>query len=86
MKRILLIPQVYNLEDEILFSTDLKRMKEFLDSKSDGDFKRDLLKCSDSQIIKKLKDKTFKIERFWSRTANNKYGKYQNQSKMIKVL
>ena len=39
-----LIPQVNNFEDEIVYATSVKNIKELLNSKSNSDFKSDFLK------------------------------------------
>ncbi|MGI5067063.1 hypothetical protein [Treponema putidum] len=80
-----LIPQVNNFEDEIVYSTSVKNIKEILNSKSNSDFKSDFLKEKD--CLKKLEDKDFDINKFWSRTAdkNSPFSKYNNNSKVIKI-
>ena len=80
----LLIPQIQNLEDEIIYSTSIKKITELLDSKSSSDFKRDFLK--EKNTLKKLKDKDFDIKKFWSRIAdeNSVFGQYKNDAHKIK--
>ena len=41
---VILIPQVHNFEDEIIYATSIKNIKELLNSKSNSDFKSDFLK------------------------------------------
>ena len=80
----LLIPQIQNLEDEIIYSTSIKKITELLDSKSSSDFKRDFLK--EKNTLKKLKDEDFDIKKFWSRIAdeNSVFGQYKNDAHKIK--
>ena len=80
-----LIPQVNNFEDEIVYATSVKNIKELLHSKSNSDFKSDFLK--EKHCLKKLEDKAFDIHRFWTRTADKSspFGKYENNSSKIKI-
>ena len=45
-KKVILIPQVKNLEDELIYSTKIKKIEDLLESKSDDDFKRDFMRCN----------------------------------------
>ncbi|WP_339019730.1 hypothetical protein [Fusobacterium animalis] len=83
IKEVILIPQVKNLEDELIYSTKIKKIKDLLESKSDDDFKRDFMRCNN--LIKKLEEKNFDIFKLWSREAKNIYKKYENKSKEIKL-
>ena len=82
IKEVILIPQVKNLEDELIYSTKIKKIKDLLESKSDDDFKRDFMKCNN--LIKKLEEKEFKISKIWSREAIDIFKKYKNESTKIK--
>ena len=81
-KKVILIPQVKNLEDELIYSTKIKKIEDLLESKSDDDFKRDFMRCNN--LIKKLEEKEFKISKLWSREATDIYKKYKNDSEKIK--
>ncbi|ALF18675.1 hypothetical protein [Fusobacterium animalis] len=83
VRDIICIPQIKNLEDELVYSTKIKKIKDLLESKSDKDFKRDFISCNN--LIKKLEEKEFKISKLWSREAKNIYKKYENKSKEIKL-
>ena len=83
IKEVILIPQVKNLEDELIYSTKIKKIKDLLESKSDDDFKRDFMRCNN--LIKKLEEKNFDIFKLRSREAKNIYKKYENKSKEIKL-
>ena len=82
---VILISQVHNFEDEIIYANSIKNIKELLNSKSNSDFKSDFLK--EKNCLKKLEDKDFDIRKFWSRTADKSspFGKYGNNSNKIKV-
>ncbi len=81
----ILIPQINNFEDEIVYATSVKNIKELLNSKSNSDFKNDFLK--EKNCLKKLEDKDFDINKFWARKADNNspFNKYDNNSKLIKI-
>ena len=81
-KKVILIPQVKNLEDELIYSTKIKKIEDLLESKSDDDFKRDFMRWNN--LIKKLEEKEFKISKLWSREATDIYKKYKNDSEKIK--
>lgn len=83
IKEVILIPQVKNLEDELIYSTKIKKIKDLLESKSDDDFKRDFMRCNN--LIKKLEEKEFKISKLWSREATDIYKKYENKSREVKL-
>lgn len=82
IKRILCIPQVNNLEDELIRATNIRHVKDLLGSKSLADYKRDLIKCTN--LDKKLKEKAFDISKFWSKCPNNSFEKFGNDSDKIK--
>ena len=80
--RILLIPQVSNLEDELVRATNVRQAEDILDSKTLTGFKRDLIKCTN--LDKKLEEKGFDMSKFWSATPANCFAKYGNDSSLIK--
>ena len=45
--KVIILPQVRNLEDEMKRSCNIKRIKELTNSKSDKDFKRDFCKMKE---------------------------------------
>lgn len=81
---VILIPQIRNLEEEFIFSTSIKDIKELLNSKSRREFKSDFIK--EKNCLKKLEEKNFNIEKFWSREADKSSGfsGYKNSSNKIK--
>ncbi len=82
--KYILVPQVHNLEDEIVFATSIKEIKELLKSKSNKDFKRDFLNTNN--FLARLENKKFNIKRFWSRrcTSGSVFSQYKNNSALIK--
>ena len=83
VERVICIPQIKNLEDELIYSTNITKIIDLLESKSKKDFKNDFNNCNN--LIKKLEEKEFKISKLWSREAKNIYKKYENKSKEIKL-
>ena len=61
VERVICIPQIKNLEDELVYSTKIKKIKDLLDSKSDKDFKRDFISCNN---LMKKKKKNLKFLNF----------------------
>jgi len=83
VRDIICIPQIKNLEDELIYSTNITKIIDLLESKSKKDFKNDFNNCKN--LLKKLEEKDFKISKLWSREAKNIYKKYENKSKEIKL-
>lgn len=77
------IPQVTNLEDELIRSCDIKCIKELLNSKSSRDFKRDLIKTTN--LSKKLKEKNFDLEKFWATKPTSHFADVNNNASKIKI-
>ena len=84
VKKVILIPQISNLEEELIYSTNMKQIKEFTKSKSNKEFKSDFLAMTDSNVPKKLNEVNFDIKRLWSRNATNRYKIFTNESELIK--
>lgn len=83
VRDIICIPQIKNLEDELIYSTNITKITGLLESKSKKDFKNDFNNCKN--LMKKLEEKEFKISKLWSREATDIYKKYENKSKEIKL-
>ena len=79
---IIFIPQILCIEDELVYSTDIKKIEELLDSKSKREFKADFNNCSN--LLEKLLKKGFDINKIWSRNSDGEFSKYQNSSQKIK--
>ena len=82
VKDVICILQIKNLEDELIYSTNINKIVDLLESKSKKDFKNDFNNCKN--LMKKLEDKEFKISKLWSRNAVDIYKKYKNDSEVIK--
>ena len=83
VNKVLCITQVKTLEDEFLRSCDIKRIRELTGSKSDKDFKRDLIK--DNNFAQKLKVHKFDFSKFWNSTDKDIYSKITNDAREIKL-
>jgi hypothetical protein len=80
---VLCITQVRNLEDELMRSCSINQIKELTGSKTNADFKRDLLKSSNlSRILLKF---GFDFEKFWTQNDTNEYKEIENKSYKIKL-
>ncbi len=80
---VVTVPQVLNLEDELVRSCNIKNINQLLNSKSKKDYKRDLI--SASNLASKLFEHKFSIERFWNSSPNAPYHMVENMSKKIKL-
>lgn len=83
VSEIVTIPQVRNLEEELLRSCKIHTIQELLKSKSRSDFKYDLIHVSNLDC--KLIEHGFQIARFWSGTPTAPYQSIKNLSAKIKV-
>lgn len=84
VKEVLCITQVQNLEDELKRSCNITHIKELTGSRTDSEFKHDMLK--DSQFAKKLKIHKFDFEKFWNTAAKNNFSGIQNDAEKIKIV
>ena len=82
VKQVLCIMQVKNLEDEFLRSCAISQIKELTGSKSNSDYKRDLLR--QSNLADKLKKHQFQFEKFWN-SSDKVYENICNDSAQIKI-
>ena len=81
-KQVVVICQYDNIEDELIKSTNIKKIKELLNSKSDSDWKSDVIK--EKNLIKKLIDKKFDVSKFWLGKVPTFINKVED-SKRIKI-
>lgn len=80
---VVIIPQVPNLEGELVRSCDIRNIKELLNSKTNGEFKSDIM--SVSNLAKKLQDHKFDIQVFWSGIPTGTYQNIDNQAVKVKM-
>lgn len=79
---IITIPQVPNLEGELVRSCNIKKIEELLNSKSKSDFKHDVIHVSN--LESKLREHKFDINQFWTGTPQKPYQSVPNQAARIK--
>ena len=82
VSEIICIVQVKNLEDELKRSCNIKQIKELLGSKSNKDYKSDLIK--EKNLSKKLKEKEFDFSKFWNMNDSEVYKMIRNEAYKIK--
>lgn len=82
ISRIICITQVGNLEDELMRSCNIREIKELTGSRSNSDFKNDMLK--QNNFKKKLDTKYFDFNKFWSCSATNQFSYITNEAAKIK--
>ena len=80
---IVTIPQVFNLEDELVRSCGIKRITELLGSKSRREFKADFIRCKN--LDEKLKEYGFDIQKLWQHSPPPPYTGIVNQARKIKL-
>ncbi len=80
---VITIPQVKNLEDELKYSCNIRKITELLNSRSVSNFKSDLIHITN--LAQKLREHHFDINCFWSRHPESPYEHITNQADMIKI-
>ena len=83
VSEVVIIPQVQNLEDELVRSCDIKTAEELLNSKSRSRFKSDIIKVTN--LANKLQEHSFDISKFWTGRAAFPYVGISNQSDKVKI-
>lgn len=79
---VLTIPQVKNLEDELVRACDIKNATELFGGNSLKDFKADFIK--EKNLMKKLEAKGFDICKLWQRNPKALFGNITNDAGRIK--
>ncbi|MBQ6812696.1 MAG: hypothetical protein IJP06_06220 [Agathobacter sp.] len=82
IKEVICIPQVRNLEEELVRSCAIKKASELTKSKSESEFKSDIIKISNLQ--KRLLECKFKFDKFWSSHPRGVFNKIPNEANLIK--
>lgn len=84
VSEIVLIPQVANLEAELVRSCNIRKIEELLNSRSRKDFKSDLI--SVTNLANKLREHQFDINLFWNRRPASPYQDIENQAVKVKLI
>ena len=80
---VVTIPQVPKLEIELVRSCNIRQIKELLSSRSNDDFKRDVIRVTN--LDAKLREHQFDIDQFWSATPTLPYQDILNQAAKVKM-
>lgn len=84
IKEVICITQVKNLEDELIRSCDIRQIKELTGSKSNKNYKHDMIK--DSRFDKKLIEHRFDLVKFWNMTADGTFKEIKNEAYKVKIV
>lgn len=84
VSELVTIPQVHNLEDELLRSCNIRTIKNLLGSKSQKEFKSDLIRTTN--LANKLLKNNFNINLFWNSAPPLTYQNIENQAGKIKII
>lgn len=82
VSEIITIPQIFNLEDELIHSCNIKDITKLLGSKSKKEFKTDFNRTKN--LAKKLTEHGFDINKLWSQQPLPPYQDITNQAEKIK--
>lgn len=79
--RVICVTQVKNLEDELIRSCDIRNIRELTNSKSDREYKSDLIRITN--LAERLKKCGFCKELFWCKDPDGAFKDIQNQADKI---
>ena len=79
---IICITQIENLEDELVRSTSIKEIKELTKSRTNSEFKKDVLHISN--LKKRMEECSFDFSEFWSSKPKDRYKHLKNEADKIK--
>lgn len=82
VKSVLCIPQIKNLEEELVYSCNMKKVGELTHSETISDFKGAIIGCSN--LGARLKQCGFSVNKLWSRIPVNTFSKFGNNADKIK--
>ena len=81
---VVCITQVENLEDELVRSTSIREIKELTKSRTNGQFKTDVLRTSN--LKKRMEECSFDFSKFWSSKPKDCYKHIENNANKIKKV
>ena len=82
VSEVICVIQVRNLEDELIRCCNIRQIKELLGSKSEKEYKTDLIK--EKNLAKKLTEKKVDINLLWIMSDTGKYIEIENNAQKIK--
>lgn len=68
--KIFHLQSIKNFEDELVYSSSMKNIKELFNTKSKEEHKKKFMKCNN--LFEKLEEKNFDINKMWSRKNDEK--------------
>ena len=83
ISKVITIPQVKNLEDELVRCCNIGNITELLNSRSKKDFKSDLIHVTN--LDSKLREHGFNINLFWNKQPDAPYQRIVNEAAQIKI-
>ena len=83
IKDVYCVPQVKNLEEELVRAIGERDIKKLLNSKSQKDFKRDMNR--ERNLKSKLESLHFDIHKLWTKNPGTPFDVITNSSKKIKL-
>ena len=82
VKEVWCIPQVKNLEEELVRACNIKNVKELTGTKTIQDHKKAFINSSNQSHM--LKRNGFDIKKLWSKVPDNAFAQFGNDSEKIK--
>ncbi len=82
IKEVFCIPQVKNLEEELMRACQIRSIEELTGSTSKKDYKRDIISCTN--LDTRLKKCNFDIQKFWQCIPKNGFYIFGNDAEKIK--
>lgn len=70
IKEVIVIPQVLNFEDELVYATNIKSIEKFIPKCTKKEFKGKFIKLG-SGMVAMLEKQDFNADKLWSRSVNN---------------
>jgi len=83
VRQVICIPQVKNLEEELIRCCNIRKIKELLSSKFDSNFKNDLCNCNG--LMGAMLRHEFNMELFWSSAPSGEFSSIPNNSNSIRL-
>ena len=86
IKKIITIPQVTNLEKELIRCTDVHQVRQLINCKTNSEFKNAFIE--EKRLYEKLQSHHFNFIKLWSENPSETFQKagIQNESKLIRLI
>lgn len=85
VKKVLLIPQCKNLEDELIRCTSIRQITDFFPSENVEKFKAKFLDSNDHFLSNKFRENDFDFSKLWIKDTTGIYSDLHNNAKEIKL-